>query len=58
MEGDTTVFYIFKRLKEFDVKFTTIARGVSIGDDLEYADEATLGRSILHRIPYENSLVK
>ena len=58
MEGDTTVFYIFKRLKDFDVKFTTIARGVSIGDDLEYADEVTLGRSILQRIPYENSLVK
>ena len=58
MEGDTTVFYIFKRLKDFDIKFTTIARGISIGDDLEYADEATLGRSILHRIPYENSLVK
>jgi recombination protein RecR len=58
MEGDTTVFYIFKRLKDHDIKFTTIARGVSIGDELEYADEATLGRSILHRIPYENSLVK
>lgn len=58
MEGDTTVFYIFKRLKVIDVKFTTIARGVSVGDDLEYADEVTLGRSILHRIPYENSLVK
>ena len=58
MEGDTTIFYIFKRLKEFDIKFTTIARGVSVGDDLEYADEVTLGRSILHRIPYENSLVK
>ncbi len=58
MEGDTTVFYIFKRLKDFDIKFTTIARGVSVGDDLEYADEVTLGRSILHRIPYENTLVK
>lgn len=58
MEGDTTIFYIFKRLKDFDIKFTTIARGVSVGDDLEYADEVTLGRSILHRIPYENSLVK
>ncbi len=58
MEGDTTVFYIFKRLKDFDIKFTTISRGVSVGDDLEYADEVTLGRSILHRIPYENSLVK
>ncbi len=58
MEGDTTVFYIYKRLKDFEVRFTTIARGVSVGDNLEYADEVTLGRSILHRIPYENSLVK
>lgn len=58
MEGDTTVFYIFKRLKDFDIKFTTIAQGVSVGDDLEYADEVTLGRSILNRIPYENTLVK
>ena len=58
MEGDTTIFYIFKRLKDFDINFTTIARGVSVGDNLEYTDEVTLGRSILHRIPYENSLVK
>lgn len=58
MEGDTTVFYISKRLKAFDVKITTLARGVSIGGDLEYADELTLGRSIVNRIPYEQPLIK
>ena len=58
MEGDTTNFYIFKRLKEFDINVTTIARGIAIGDDLEFTDEITLGRSILNRIPYENSLVR
>lgn len=58
MEGDTTNFYIFKKLKEFDVKMSVIARGVSIGDEIEYADEITLGRSIVNRTPYENSLVK
>lgn len=56
MEGDTTNFYLFKKLKDFNIQITTIARGVSIGDDLEYADEVTLGRSILHRIPYEDNL--
>ena len=56
MEGDTTNFYIFKRLKEYDIKISVIARGVSIGDELEYADEVTLGRSIVNRTPYENSL--
>jgi recombination protein RecR len=58
MEGDTTNFYIYKRLKEFHLTITTISRGIAIGDDLEYTDEITLGRSILNRIPYENSLVK
>jgi recombination protein RecR len=58
MEGDTTNFYIYKRLKEFGITITTIARGIAIGDDLEYTDEVTLGRSILNRTPYENSLVK
>ncbi len=61
MEGDTTVFYLYKKMIQLDrgtLKFSTIARGVSIGDELEYADEATLGRSILNRTPYENSLVK
>lgn len=55
MEGDTTNFYIYKRLKDFNVIVTTIARGISIGDELEYADEITLGRSITNRIPYENT---
>ena len=56
MEGDTTNFYLYKRLKDFDITVTTIARGISIGDELEYADEITLGRSITNRIPYENVL--
>jgi recombination protein RecR len=56
MEGDTTNFYIYKRLKETAVAVTTIARGVSVGDELEYADEITLGRSIINRTPYETSL--
>ncbi|WP_026995326.1 recombination mediator RecR [Flectobacillus major] len=53
MEGDTTAFYLTKRLKPFGVKITTIARGIPIGGDLEYADEITLGRSIVSRIAYE-----
>ena len=56
MEGDTTNFYLYRRLKDFNVTLTTIARGISIGDELEYADEITLGRSITNRIPYENVL--
>ena len=56
MEGDTTNFYIFKQIEDFAVKTTTIARGISVGDELEYADEVTLGRSIINRIPFENSL--
>jgi recombination protein RecR len=65
MEGDTTVFYLYRRIKEAQgehpkqpLKVSTIARGISVGDELEYADELTLGRSILHRIPYENSLMR
>lgn len=53
MEGDTTAFYISKKLKDSDVKVSTIARGIPIGGDLEYADEITLGRSILSRTSYE-----
>jgi recombination protein RecR len=53
MEGDTTAFYLQKRLKPFNKKISTIARGIPIGGDLEYADEVTLGRSILSRIAYE-----
>lgn len=56
MEGDTTNFYIYRQLQKFEVKITTIARGISIGDEIEYADEVTLGRSILNRVPFENSL--
>ena len=53
MEGDTTNFYIFRKLAAFDVKLTVIARGISVGDELEYTDEVTLGRSILNRTPFE-----
>ena len=56
MEGDTTNFYIYKQLAEVEVKISTIARGIAVGDELEYADEVTLGRSIINRIPFENSL--
>lgn len=56
MEGDTTNFYIYKQVKDFGIKTSTIARGISVGDELEYADEVTLGRSIINRIPFENSL--
>jgi len=58
MEGDTTNFYIFKQMEAYKVITTTIARGISVGDELEYADEVTLGRSILNRIPFETSLKK
>ncbi|MDG2397607.1 MAG: recombination mediator RecR [Flavobacteriaceae bacterium] len=53
MEGDTTIFYIYKKLKPYKVLISSIARGIPIGDELEYTDEVTLGRSILKRIPYE-----
>lgn len=56
MEGDTTNFYIFKQIEGFPVNLTTIARGIAVGDELEYADEVTLGRSILHRVPFESTL--
>jgi len=56
MEGDTTNFYIYKQIEGAEIAVTTIARGISVGDELEYADEVTLGRSILHRIPFETSL--
>jgi recombination protein RecR len=56
MEGDTTNFYIYRQIEKYDVKVSTIARGIAVGDELEYADEITLGRSILNRIPFENSL--
>ena len=56
MEGDTTNFYIFKQIEAFNITTSTIARGISVGDELEYADEVTLGRSIVNRIPFEQSL--
>ncbi len=56
MEGDTTNFYIYKQLKGIMVKTSTIARGIGVNDELEYADEITLGRSIINRIPFENVL--
>tara|TARA_B100000900_G_C20398335_1_gene641606 strand:+ start:54 stop:677 length:624 start_codon:yes stop_codon:yes gene_type:complete len=56
MEGDTTNFYIYRQLEDTDIKITTIARGVSVGNELEYTDEVTLGRSIIKRVPFENSI--
>lgn len=56
MEGDTTNFYIYRKLKDKPVKISTLARGVSIGDELEYTDEITLGRSLINRVPYESSM--
>lgn len=56
MEGDTTNFYIFRKISQYNILTSTIARGISVGDDLEYTDEVTLGRSITDRIPFENSL--
>ncbi|WP_291052119.1 MULTISPECIES: recombination mediator RecR [unclassified Empedobacter] len=55
MEGDTTVFYLYRQLKNAEIIFSTIARGLGVGDELEYADEATLVRSIQHRIPYSEN---
>ncbi len=56
MEGDTTNFYIFRKLKDKNIRVTTLARGVSIGDELEYADEVTLGRSLVNRVSYEQTI--
>jgi len=56
LEGDTTNFYIFKKLKKYPVSITTLARGVSFGDELEYTDEITLGRSLINRTPFETTL--
>jgi len=58
MEGDTTNFYIYRKLKGREVKISTLARGVSVGDELEYTDEITLGRSLTNRVPYESSISK
>ncbi|QNL48932.1 recombination protein RecR [Olivibacter sp. SDN3] len=56
MEGDTTIFYLYKKLKDFDIQISTIARGIAFGGELEYVDEVTLGRSIATRVPYERSI--
>ena len=53
MEGDTTNFYIFRKLASSDVRISVIARGISVGNELEYTDEVTLGRSILNRTPFD-----
>ncbi len=53
MEGDTTNFFLYRKFQQYPVKFSTIARGVAIGDELEYADEVTLGRSLVDRQPFE-----
>jgi recombination protein RecR len=58
IEGDTTNFYLYRKMNDFSLKVTTLARGVSIGDELEFTDEVTLGRSILNRTPYEGMFLK
>ena len=55
MEGDTTVFYLYRQMKNVELIFSTIARGLGVGDELEYADEATLVRSIQYRVPYSEN---
>ncbi|MGG8497752.1 recombination mediator RecR [Tenacibaculum sp. TC6] len=56
MEGDTTNFYIYKQVEKYHIITSTIARGISVGDELQFADEVTLGRSIINRIPFEQSI--
>ena len=55
MEGDTTNFYLYKKLKEFEIQITTLSRGVSVGSELQYADELTLGRSLINRQPFKTN---
>lgn len=56
MEGDTTIFYLYRKLKDIDVQISTIARGIAFGGELEYVDEITLGRSIATRVPYDRTV--
>lgn len=56
MEGDTTIFYLYKKIKDFGIQISTIARGIAFGGELEYVDEVTLGRSIATRVPYERNI--
>lgn len=58
MEGETTSFYIFRKIAPYNIKLSAIARGIAVGDELEYADEVTLGRSIVNRIPFDSLLKK
>ncbi|MEJ7780646.1 MAG: recombination mediator RecR [Daejeonella sp.] len=58
MEGDTTIFYLYKKLKDSGIRISAIARGIAFGGELEYVDEITLGRSIVTRIPYENTIAR
>lgn len=58
MEGDTTIFYISRKLAPFNIRLTAISRGISVGSELEYTDEITLARALLNRMPYESYLVK
>ena len=58
IEAETTNFFIYKKIKDFNVRITNLSRGIAFGDDLEYADEISLGRSIVNRVPYENSTIK
>ena len=57
LEGDTTNLYLYKRIEKFGINITTIARGVAVGDELEYADEVTLGRSLVNRVPFNKTMV-
>lgn len=58
MEGDTTNFYLYRKLSDFEITVTTLSRGVAVGTELQYADELTLGRSILNRLPFDMNLIK
>ena len=58
MEGDTTNFFLYRKLMEYDLKITTLSRGVAVGTELQYTDELTLGRSIINRMPFDQNLVK
>ncbi len=58
MEGDTTNFYLYRKISPFNIKVSVIARGIAIGDELEYADEVTLGRSIIHRTEYDKPSIR
>jgi len=58
MEGDTTNFFLFRKLADFEIKITTLSRGVAVGTELHYTDELTLGRSIINRMPFDMGMVR